>query len=52
MLNEMKSLYTGKTILILLLLVPSLIAQEFKAVNVKGTVQYRSGTFSGRRHPY
>ncbi|HSW54043.1 MAG TPA: hypothetical protein VLH59_03060 [Ignavibacteriaceae bacterium] len=44
MLNEMKSLYTGKTFLILLLLVPSLIAQEFKAINVKGTVQYRSGT--------
>ena len=43
MLNEMKSLYTGKTFLILLLLVPSLIAQEFKAINVKGTVQYRSG---------
>lgn len=44
MLNEMKSLYTGKIFLILLFLVPSLIAQEFKAINVKGTVQYRSGT--------
>ncbi|MCU0332257.1 MAG: hypothetical protein MUE93_02895 [Ignavibacteriaceae bacterium] len=33
-----------KTFLILLLLVPSIIAQEFKAVNVKGSVQYRSGT--------
>ena len=44
MLNEMKSLYTGKTFLILLLLVPSLVAQEFKAVNVKGDVKYRSGT--------
>ena len=42
--GKMKSLYTGKTFLILLLLVPSLMAQEFKAVNVKGNVQYRSGT--------
>jgi hypothetical protein len=42
--EKVKSLYAGKTFLILLLLVPSLIAQEFKAVNVKGTVQYRSGT--------
>jgi hypothetical protein len=33
-----------KSFLILLLLVPSLIAQEFKAVNVKGNVQYRSGS--------
>jgi len=42
--GKVKSLYAGKTFLILLLLVPSLIAQEFKAINVKGTVQYRSGT--------
>jgi hypothetical protein len=42
--GKVKSLYAGKTFLILLLLVPSLIAQEFKAINVKGIVQYRSGT--------
>jgi len=42
--GKVKSHYAGKTFLILLLLVPSLIAQEFKAINVKGTVQYRSGT--------
>ena len=34
--GKIKSLYTGKIFLILLLLVPSLIAQEFKAINVKG----------------
>lgn len=44
MLNEMKSLYAGKIFLILLLLVPSLIAQEYKATEVKGDVKYRSGT--------
>jgi len=42
--GKVKSRYAGKTFLILLLLVPSLIAQDFKAINVKGTVQYRSGT--------
>jgi len=44
MLNEMKSFYVVKTFLILLLLVPSLIAQDFKTTNVKGNVKYRSGT--------
>ena len=42
--GKVKSLHAGKPFLILLLLVPSLIAQDFKAINVKGTVQYRSGT--------
>ena len=44
MLNEMKSFYVVKTFLVLLLLVPSLIAQDFKTTNVKGNVKYRSGT--------
>jgi hypothetical protein len=44
MLNEMKFFYVGKTFLILLLLVPSLIAQDFITTNVKGNVKYRSGT--------
>ena len=44
MLNELKSFYVGKTFLILLLLVPSLIAQEYKAAVVKGDVKYRTGT--------
>ena len=44
MLNEMKSFYVVKTFLILLLLVPSLIAQEYKATVVKGDVKYRTGT--------
>ena len=51
MLNEMKSRlsaakasYVGKTVLILLLLIPSLTAQEFKVINVNGDVKYRSGT--------
>lgn len=33
-----------KISLIALLLVPSLIAQEFKAIDVKGDIKYRSGT--------
>ena len=44
MLNEMKSSYVRKTILMLLLLVPSIVAQEFKATDIKGDVKYRSGT--------
>jgi hypothetical protein len=44
MLNEMKSFYAVKTFLILLLLVPSLIAQEFKVTVVKGDVKYQAGT--------
>jgi hypothetical protein len=44
MLNEMKSFYVVKTFLILLLLVPSLIAQEYKATVVNGDVKYRTGT--------
>ena len=42
--GKMKSSYLRKTILIVLLSVPSLIAQEFKAAEVKGDVKYRSGT--------
>jgi hypothetical protein len=42
--GKVKSHYAGKIFLILLLLVPSLIAQEFKAINVKGSVKYQSGT--------
>jgi hypothetical protein len=44
MLNKMKFSYVRKTILILLLLVPSIVAQEFKATDIKGDVKYRSGT--------
>jgi hypothetical protein len=44
MLNEMKSSFVRKTILMLLLLVPSILAQEFKATDIKGDVKYRSGT--------
>jgi hypothetical protein len=44
MLNEMKFRYVGKTFLILLLLVASIAAQDFKATNVKGSVKYQSGT--------
>lgn len=44
MLNEMKFCFVGKTFLVLLLLVPSITAQEFKAINIKGTVKYQSGT--------
>ena len=51
MLNEMKfrlsaakAGYVGKTFLILLLLVASIAAQDFKATNVKGSVKYQSGT--------
>jgi hypothetical protein len=44
MLNDLKSLNVGKTILILLLLINSLSAQEFKVVRVNGDVKYRSGT--------
>lgn len=44
MLNEMKFFYAVKSFLILLLLVPSLIAQEYKATVVKGDVKYRTGT--------
>jgi hypothetical protein len=44
MLNEMKSSFVRKTILMLLLLVPSIVAQEFKATDIKGDVKYRSGT--------
>jgi len=51
MLNKIKSRlsaakagYMGKTLLILLLFIPSLTAQEFKVINVNGDVKYRSGT--------
>jgi len=33
-----------KTFLVLLFFVPSLIAQEFKAINIRGDVKYRAGT--------
>jgi hypothetical protein len=42
--EKTKSSYVRETILILLLLVPSILAQEFKATNIKGDVKYRSGT--------
>lgn len=42
--GKIKSFYLEKTFLILLLLVPSLIAQEYKAAVVKGDVKYRAGT--------
>jgi hypothetical protein len=44
MLNEMKSFCVVKSFLILLLLVPSVIAQDFITTNVEGNVKYRSGT--------
>jgi hypothetical protein len=44
MLNKFKSRFAAKTFLILLLLIPSIAAQEFKATNVKGDVKYQSGT--------
>jgi len=42
--GKVKSRYLGKIFLIALLIIPSLIAQEFKAADVKGDVKYRSGT--------
>jgi len=42
--GKMKSRYVGKIFLILLLLVPSIVAQDFKATNVKGNIKYQSGT--------
>ncbi len=51
MLNKIKSRLSAtkaghmeKTLFIILLFIPSLIAQEFKVINVKGDVKYLSGT--------
>jgi hypothetical protein len=44
MLNEIKSIHICIIFLIVLLLAPSLLAQEFIAKEVKGDVKYRTGT--------
>ena len=42
--GKVKYLTMGKIFLIILLLAPTLLAQEFRAADVKGDVKYRSGT--------
>lgn len=44
MLNGMKSRYAGKTLIIFLMMSTIVLAQTFKAVNVKGEVKFQSGT--------
>ena len=44
MLNNLKTGKVIKILLILLIFIPSLLAQEYKVLNIKGKVNYRSNT--------